>query len=292
MGTLKKVVCICLVCITFTGLAQKSDTIAPKKPPIKSMGDVFHSNKFLLGKDIISGNIFYATNRSVFTDSSGNHFESLNSLGSSLKIRLFEMVSLNTTFFFHLNQKAVLPWTADYFYSLKRANWKPRTFSYGYENYAGNKYTDSSQQFFQNFLYGSYFVSFNHGLPKKWIETLRFDKTTNLMFTYAVRYNMQYRDEFFNIHKEGRVYASIGARYTIWKNVYVEGAVNIFTDKSKRLPWDPDYTYGFGYFDWRPFKLSVTYGNWVVNRFKDTPAQYAYYGILDGNLQISFNYAW
>jgi len=293
MYNLFKYIFFCLLLDAYSGHAQiAQDSTALKIFPPQSMGDIFHSKKLLLGKGIFSGTISYNFNRSVFMDSADNKYRLQHSPGYSLKIKLYEEVSLSSTFFVQLNKKAVRPWTADYFYSLKRFNWRPNTFSYGYENYMNNKYADDGEAVLQKFLQGYFFVSYNHGLPKKWIETIRLDNTTRFTLTYLTRFAFKYTDENLVLHDQGRLWLGVAARYTIWKNIYTEGAMNFYPDKSKRLPWDPDFTYGFGYFDWRPFKFSITYGNWVVNRFNNKPAQYNYYGFLDGNIQISFNYVW
>jgi hypothetical protein len=76
--------------------------------------------------------------------------------------------------------------------------------------------------------------------------------------------------------------------------MYVESAVYYYPEeKLKKAPWDPDYSYGFGYFDWRSFRLSVTYGNWAVNRFPwNEQTDYPHYGFLDGNFRIIANWIW
>jgi hypothetical protein len=58
------------------------------------------------------------------------------------------------------------------------------------------------------------------------------------------------------------------------------------------MPWDPDYTYGFGYFDWRSFRLSLTYGNWAINRWPGRKKVFEEYGFLDGQFRVIANWIW
>lgn len=256
------------------------------------MGDILHSGKFLLGKGIISGSIAYSFGRTIFKDSIYTRPEFNHAPALAIKIKLFEEVSFQTTLFANLNKEAIQPWTADYYYSISRFNWRPNTFSYGYENYVDNKYSDTPHSLYQKFLQGYYFVSYGHDLPKKIICKIKLDNTTNIRITYIARYAINYKDQNKIIHQDGKIWFGMSARYIIWRSFYVEYGLNFFPDENKRLPWDPDYTYGFGYFDWRPFKFSFSYGNWVVNRFGGNSNAYEYYGFWDGNFNISLNYVW
>ena len=261
------------------------------------MGDVFKKKGFLLGKNVFSGEVGSSNSRSFHYDyDAGKYFINYrNSAFASLNIRFVEEFSLYTTFLYHFNKKAVMPWTADYFYSLKRYNWRPNTFSYGYENYADNQYDDKLDELYQKFLRGYFFVSYNHRLPKKWIDKVRLSKYTDFSLTYFMRYSARYKDEMGVTHGsilKGKPVIGATARYTIWEFLYVEAAAYYYPVQQSKLPWDPDFTYGFGWSDWRPFKLSITYGNWVVNRFPWNTNEMPYYNFTDGDLRISFNYKW
>jgi hypothetical protein len=73
----------------------------------------------------------------------------------------------------------------------------------------------------------------------------------------------------------------------------VEGAVYYyFSPMFTQLPWDPDYSYGFGYFDWRSFRVSLTYGNWAINRFGGKNKLYPTYNFLDGQFKVMVNWIW
>ena len=84
------------------------------------------------------------------------------------------------------------------------------------------------------------------------------------------------------------------ALITIYRNIYIESALYFyFNPKVQKQPWDPDYTYGFGYFDWRSLRYYVTvYGNRGVTVFSGIKNFYPHYGFLDGNFRFVVNYIW
>jgi hypothetical protein len=273
--------------------AQKRIT---KFRDMRNFRDVFHKNKYLMGKNRILGNISYNTGGVLITDDKGNsRREYRSAIAFYTRIRFWEQFSFNTTFFIDFNKKATARWLSDYSYTIGRYHWKPRKFNYGYENYLNNKYTDDLKTMGEKFLEGYYFLTYNHNLPPKIHNFIKLDESTNIKFIYLVRYSIKYRDEFNKTHgglDNGKTTLGMMMRYTFWKNLYAEGGVYYYTEPQKRQPWDPDYTYGFGYFDWRSFRLSLTYGNWAINRWPGSKVYYKDYGFLDGQFRIVANWIW
>lgn len=262
---------------------------------MKNFRDVFHKNKYLMGRNRIMGNISYNTGRVLIADDHSIHAEYRSALGLYTRIRFLEEFSINTTFFIDFNKKATARWTSDYSYTIGRYNWRPNKFNYGYENYINNKYSDNINDFGEKFLEGYYFVSYSNNLPEKLTKSIRFDSTTSLKFIYFARYAIKYRDEFNVTHGgiwNGKPSGGVAMRYTFYRNLYVEGAVYYYANPVQRQPWDPDYSYGFGYFDWRSFRVSITYGNWAINRFPGATKVYPNYGFIDGQFRIIFNWIW
>jgi hypothetical protein len=212
------------------------------------------------------------------------------SAAAMFTVRLYRELVVQGTLFQHIgNRDKPLPfWVSDAFYSVKWTNWRPYTFSMGYDNYADNRYSESLSQWGKKFLQGFFFVSFNARLPKPWIEKMRLDEHTDFTLVPALRYFPQFRDMEGTIYHH-RIIGALTARYTIWKRFYIEGGAYYYPEANTRMPWDPDFTYGFGYFDYRPWKLSVTYGNWIANRFTGSPG-IPMYGFTDGNFSVMFNY--
>ncbi|MBA3664936.1 MAG: hypothetical protein H0W61_12110 [Bacteroidetes bacterium] len=275
------------------GLYYMRTARVKKFKDMKDFRDVFHNDKFLLGRNRISGSINYNVQRVLINDGLRTKSEFRNALGFFTRIRFFEEFSFNSTFYVDFNKRAAARWIADYSYSIGRYNWRPYRFNYGYENYINNKYTDNIDQFMEKFSEGYYFLSFNANVPDRIVKKIRLDSTTSIKFVPFVRYAFRYRDENEVVHYEGKPTAGISCRLTLFWNIYVEGAAYYYFDPMYRqLPWDPDYSYGFGYFDWRSFRASITYGNWAINRFPGKKNLYPEYGFFDGNFKVTLNWIW
>lgn len=263
---------------------------------MKDMRDVFHKDKFLLGKNRITGNHSFNTGRVLINDGEKTHYEIRNAIGFYSRIRFFEEFSVNSTFFIDFNKEASARWISNYTYAIGRYHWKPNKFNFGYENYLNNRYSDSWKEKGQKFMEGYYFLSYNHNLSDTAIRKISLDHSTNFKITYFARYAIKYRDANEIQHggfTSGKTTLGVGFRYTIVKKIYIESAVYYYPEeKIKKQPWDPDYSYGFGYFDWRSFRFSVTYGNWAINRFPWNKSHYPHYGFLDGNFRVILNWIW
>jgi hypothetical protein len=260
--------------------------------------DVFHKDRYLLGKKRIYGNISYNAGRIMIDDENHiAHPELRSAIGFYTKVRFFEEFSFSTTFYKNLNRSTNVRWLSDYEYSIGRYNWRSNKFNYGYENYANNKYSDDLKTFGDKFLEGYYFISYSHSLAKGLTRKISLDSSTNLKFVYFVRYSIKYRDQFNVSHGSlfsGKPTLGGGLRITLYKNIYVESAVYFyFNPKVQQQPWDPDYSYGFGYFNYHSFRCSLTYANWAVNRFPwNESTAYSNYGFLDGNFRLVANWIW
>jgi len=234
----------------------------------QSIGDVLNTNCCLMGKNIIKGDVGMAYSKITFANIEGG-FTDYNRITSNvnLTISLYKDLQIRTSFYFDLNDDKTKPhWLSNMFYSIGYYNWRNNTFSYGYENYQPNKF-DGTFNFFDNMKRGFFFTSFNHYLIKD-KSALKFDESSQIFVTPFVRYSPEYTDRFgTTVLGNNKLTLGTSMRYVIYKNIYIEGAVYYYPQKDTQLPWDPDFTYGFGLFDWRSFKLNISYGNWIANRF-------------------------
>lgn len=275
------------------GRYYERTTRVKKFRDMQNFKDVFHNDRFLLGRNRISGNVSYNTQRVLIDDGHRQHDEWRNAIGFFTRIRFFEEFSFNSTFYVDFNKAAAARWIADYSYSIGRYNWRPYKFNFGYENYINNKYNDGAALFAEKFTEGYYFISYGVGLPQKWLDKIKLDSTSNFRLTGFARWAFRYRDAQEVVHYEGKPTLGASCRITLYRSFYVEGAVYYyFQPMFVQLPWDPDYTYGFGFFDWRAFRVSITYGNWAVNRWRGHHSDYPKYSFIDGNFRIMFNWVW
>jgi hypothetical protein len=264
----------------------------------ENMGQLFKTNKYLMGKNIFRGSIGYSgglLRENYLADDSESLIK--QALQFNVGARLANHVYFRSSIFAYLNKTDKLPpWMADYFYQFGRYNWNPNSFSYGYENYASNKFNHGIKSFHKNFLQGYYFGSYNRKLPKGVMKKIRLDYSTDFRVTPFVRYSTHYRDTLEEINGgliDGKLVTGVGFRYIIIKHCYIEGAALLYPGMPEtKYPWDPDFTYGFGYERWEAFKFNITYGNWVANRFPWNTKEMTQYGFADGDFKITFNYAW
>jgi len=81
-------------------------------------------------------------------------------------------------------------------------------------------------------------------------------------------------------------------QYTTYKNFYANITFYCYLFPKQQQPWDPDFTYGFGYFDWHPDTISIQYNNYSGNRFpwkKTSPGTGSF---TNGGFTISWSWAW
>lgn len=263
---------------------------------MENFGDVFTTHKALMGHNIFSGNISYNIQRVIVKRDPTKEIQWRNTLSFYTRIHIAEEFSLNTNFLYSFNKKAEAPWTSDFSYSFGRFNWRSNTFSYGYKNYENNHYSDNISTLANKFWLGTFFGSYIHDMPEKLLKYIRIDHTTNIKFDLSLNYAPKYRDINGNLLGggafDGKSWSSLAARYTLFRNIYVECAVNYFLNPEHKQPWDPDYVYGFGYFNYRAFRICLTYGNWAVNKFPWNKQVFPDYGFLDGEFRIFINYNW
>jgi hypothetical protein len=257
-----------------------------------TMQDVLKSDCCWLGQYKIMGNIgaFYSkitylspTEKEINYDRYGLNF--------NLNTKFYKEFQLRLSLYADMNQDENKPkWLSNLYYSLGNYNWRDRTFSYGYENYQPNRF-DGTYNWLDNLKRGFFFVSYNYYAFKD-DSSLKLDGTTQLFLTPFVRYQPEYTDRYGEkVLGNNKLTFGMASRYVIWHNFYVEGSIYLYPNAESKLPWDPDFTYGFGYFDWRSFKVNFSYGNWIANRFpwndKEMKNDFS-----NGEFKLMFSFIW
>ena len=54
---------------------------------------------------------------------------------------------------------------------------------------------------------------------------------------------------------------------------YMSLGIPFYSNPDLQAPWNPDFTYVFGYRDWHPYTLGFTYSNYGGNRFNPDPGK-------------------
>ncbi len=261
-----------------------------RKSP-ESIGDALKSDCCFMGQNIISGGVGFSYGKISYLREGENIDFNRFTANLNLIVKLYKDLQIRTSFFTDLNGGADKPkWLSNMFYSIGYYNWRNNTFSYGYENYQPNKF-DGSYSFLNNMKRGFFFTSFNHQFLNK-ESSLKLDETSQIIVSPFVRYSFEYTDRTgLEVLGNNKFVLGTSMRYTIWEKIYVEGAVYFYPDKKSKMPWDPDFTYGFGMFDWRSFKLNISYGNWIANRFPWNDKEMKN-DFTNGEFKVEFTYTW
>lgn len=169
---------------------------------MRDMRDVFHYDKFLLGRNRISGNVSYNTGRVLIDDANFNkHSEIRSAMAYFIRYRFLEQFSVNATFYQDFNKRVNARWISDFNYSIGRYAWQNMKLNFGYENYCPNKYNDNISTLAEKFLEGYYFVSYNRNLSEKATAKIKLDDNTMVRFVAFARCAIRYADEFNTVVK-------------------------------------------------------------------------------------------
>jgi hypothetical protein len=246
--------------------------------------------------DKIKGDIGYSLSKISYLDTDDTLQEYYrNSLKINLNINLWRDFYIKNTFYVDFNKSDVEPtWLSDYFYQIGNYNWRNKTFSYGYENYQPNKWDNFADDFFTNLKRGYFFGSYKYEITKpekkESFKILFWDKTSKIELSPILKIHPEYADEFNEFAGNFKPILALNIRYVIIKNIYIEAGLFYYPVQESKLPWDPDYTYGFGIFDYRKFKINFSYGNWIANRFTWNTKELDHHGFLNGEFTLNFTY--
>jgi hypothetical protein len=253
-------------------------------------------------KGRFNGYVFFQGGRIVDynKDSSGNldftkpvHRFNPN-IGINIGIHLFEFVYFRSTLFYKLSRDINVPWiNSDYYYSIERTKWNFNSFSYGYENYQINKFKINKEGFFNNIYRGFFYLRYLNQFPRKALKLLRIDSSLNLTYTLTLAYALRYWDNESKTKGDvlhGKPLIKFNLKYIFLKNFYVEGTAIYYPIAKTKIISDPDFTYGFGYNQYRNLSLGFAYGNYSINRFPWNKKTIQNHGFLDGVFTLLFNY--
>ncbi len=258
----------------------------------KTMQDVLKADCCLLGQYKINGSIGMFFNKITYLDPMKNEIN-YNRYGANFNItaKFYKEVQLRLSFYADLNQDQTKPkWLSNVYYAFGNYNWRDMTFSYGYENYQPNRF-DGSYDFWENMKRGFFFVSFNYYAINGGSK-LKIDESSQIYLSPFIRYQPEYTDRYgVKVLGNHKLILGASSRYVIARNFYIEGAVYFYPKSESKVPWDPDFTYGFGLFDWKSFKVNFSYGNWIANRFpwnkKEMKNDFS-----NGEFKLQFTYIW
>lgn len=195
------------------------------------------------------------------------------------------------TFYRYLMGDRQRPWNPDFTYAFGYDDWHPNTFSLVYGNYSGNRLRPEGAETVSRFRQGVWSLGYKFVMPQ-FLDPL-FKAADDHQVNCSINANLtqRYTDLATQSLKKNKRTLSLGCRYSLPNNLYANATVFHYPDRSQQQPWDPDFTYGFGYFDWRPGTVTIQYNNYAGNRYpgRETPGQG---GFRRGSISVSWSASW
>jgi hypothetical protein len=159
-------------------------------------------------------------------------------------------------------------WNPDFTYAFGYDDWRPYTISAQYANYGGNRFWPDTHKGEErtNFMSGTFSTAFKFPMPARLNDIVLINPTDSVGCATGVNVTPRYSDNATNKIQEFKRTLALGCKYSFASNWYFNFGLTKFPVQSQKQPWDPDFTYGFGYFDWHPGTWSVQYNNYSGNR--------------------------
>jgi hypothetical protein len=192
--------------------------------------------------------------------------------------------------YYYLNADNQRAWSPDFTYVFGYDDWHPYTLSLVYANYGGNRFSPSRSSGGQRtqFGEGGVTLAWKFRAPPAAQRAIVLPGSSglemNVNYTWTPRYSTLRGDT-----ETWKQKAGVTVKYGIYKWLYVTTTVHHYPHRSQQQPWDPDFTYGFGYFDWHPRTFSLQYNNYAGNRFPWRRGARA--GFRDGILSLAWSWS-
>jgi hypothetical protein len=159
-----------------------------------------------------------------------------------------------------------------------------------YSNFGGNRLNPDREagERFTRFEEGTIRAGMKWTLPQ-WMEAL-FIVHPEGGVRGSVNYlaTPRYFDQDSGETRHWKHRLSLNVKYTIYKWLHFTWSAYWYPDRDQRQPWDPDFTYQFGFMNWRPGTLSLQYNNFAGNRLFGGDGGGS---LLDGSLSASWSWA-
>ncbi len=209
----------------------------------------------------------------------------------SIKYNPISYWFFNTTFYYY--PKGRNPWDPDFSYSFGYDDWHPYTLSLVYSNYGPNRLHPTQKgERFTRFAEGTFSLGWKFTVPKN-IEKLFIVHPSGGIIG-SINYNVtpRYFDLATLSKKHWKETFSITLKYTIYKWWYITVTYYYYPHPEQQQPWDPDYTYSFGYFDWHPGTIAIQYSNYAGNRYPWRKRGPGTGKFKSGYISISWSWKW
>jgi hypothetical protein len=199
-----------------------------------------------------------------------------------------------TTLYAYTKPGQQAPWNPDFTYTVGYDDWHPYTFSLVYANYGGNRLRPdrSRREHVSLVSEGTISLGWKFKLPRAIENQLKVTDSNSM--GWSVNYNVTPRfTDAKTLKREGPKHAlTLSHRNQVYKNFYWNVTAYYYPSPEQQQPWNPDFTYGFGYADYKPGGISIQYNNYSGNRFPGRPHAPGIGTFHSGSISMSWNWAW
>jgi hypothetical protein len=215
-------------------------------------------------------------------------------LTASMKYNPLSYWYVSATFYKYLRKGYQASWDPDFSYVFGYDDWHPYTFSLTYSNYGGNRLRPDRKkgERFSRFEEGTFSLGWKFVLPE-YLEDL-FTVHPDGGIGCVLNYNLS--PSFFDLSslesQRWKQSVSLSIKYTIYRWWYANMTLYWYPRPEQQQAWGPDFTYGFGYFDWHAGTVSIQYNNYSGNRYPWRKRGSGAGTIKDGTISISWSWAW
>jgi hypothetical protein len=173
------------------------------------------------------------------------------------------------TLYRYLRPDRQQPWHPDFSYAFGYDDWHPGSWSLFYANYTGTRLQPDAAagEHRFNFPEGQWTLAYRYALPERLHPLLLVGDGDQANCNAAVHLVPRYVDNTDGRLRRLKKSFSAGCRYARASGWYLEAAVFAYPQGGQQQPWDPDFTYGFGWQNAGPGTLSLKYNNYSGNRF-------------------------
>lgn len=209
----------------------------------------------------------------------------------SLKYSILGNWFVSGTLYYYLDQEQQQAWNPDFTYVFGYSDWRPYTVSLMYANYGGNRFKSTPDQAVTNFDQGTWSLGWKFPITKPFVNLLSFTDEGAIGCQTNYNFTKEYFDLASTSYKANHQTLSLGCKYAIVGNWYVNATAFYYFDSEQKQPWNPDFTYGFGYFDWHPGTVTLQYNNYSGNRWNSSDRAEATGRFIDGSISISYSFS-
>ena len=196
----------------------------------------------------------------------------------------------NASFFRHLDDDFKSRTDPDFTYSFGYDDWHPYTLSLVYSNFGANRFNPDRDKGEKctRIEEGTINLGWKFTVPREIEEIFIVHPSGGIRGSLNYTAQPRYLDNETGRRKHWKQRGSLNLKYTIYEWFYISMSYFWYPCKSQKQPWDPDFIYGFGSFNWQPGSFNLQFNNYAGNsgggNFFDQ--------FKDAGLSGSWSWAW